>query len=223
MLPRSGSGTTRPVWEERTPGRSVPLRNNDHPGTGLFSSPGRSQRSARRGVPGRLFGRPHPPAPPRLGVNLIAAAVLAFASVTCAASDPDPKVVDGVFRLPVTVQTDEGPITFQAELADDPAERTRGLMFRESMSDEHGMLFLFPVEQQLSFWMKNTLIPLDIVFIRADRTILGIVREAEPETLSSRMVPGASQFVLEINGGLAEKRGIRAGQKVTFIAPLPDR
>ena len=94
-------------------------------------------------------------------------------------------------------------------------------MFRESMDADRGMLFLFPREQQLSFWMKNTFIPLDLVFIRSDRTILGVVENAEPRTLTSRRVDGISQFVLEINGGLARTRGIRAGQKVTFMAPIP--
>lgn len=126
-------------------------------------------------------------------------------------------------RLPVAIATDEGDVTFQAEIADTPDERQKGLMFREQMEDEHGMLFLFPDERQRSFWMKNTYIPLDMIFIRADRTILGIVENAEPRTMNSRSVPGASQFVLEINGGLAKQRGLAAGQEVRFIAPLPTR
>ena len=106
----------------------------------------------------------------------------------------------------MTVETDQGPLIFQAEIADSVDERTRGLMFRESMGDDQGMLFLFPREQQLSFWMKNTFIPLDIIFIRSDRTILGIAENAVPQTMTSRRVPGNSQFVLEINGGLSAQR-----------------
>jgi uncharacterized membrane protein (UPF0127 family) len=85
------------------------------------------------------------------------------------------------------------------------------------------MLFLFPDEAPRSFWMRNTLIPLDIIFVRQDRTILGIVENAEPKTDTSRAVEGASQFVLEINGGLSQKLGIAAGQTVTFMAPIPAR
>lgn len=126
-------------------------------------------------------------------------------------------------RIPVTIATDEGDVVFQAEIADTPDERTKGLMFREEMDDAHGMLFLFPEEKPRSFWMKNTLIPLDMIFIRADRTILGIVENAEPQTTTSRSVPGESQFVLEINGGLAKARGLAPGQEVRFVAPLPTR
>ncbi|MCK6547708.1 DUF192 domain-containing protein [Myxococcota bacterium] len=126
-----------------------------------------------------------------------------------------------VVRIPVTIATDTGPVTIQAELADTPAERSMGLMFRTSMQDDHGMLFLFPEEEPQSFWMKNTLIPLDMIFIRADHTILGIVENATPKTLTPRNVPGPSQFVLEVNGGVSAKRGFRAGQKVDFYAPLP--
>lgn len=128
-----------------------------------------------------------------------------------------------VVRVPVTIQTGSGPITFQAELAVKPAERSQGLMFRTELEPDHGMLFVFPVEAQQSFWMKNTLIPLDIIFIKADRTILGIVHNAEPQTLTSRRVQGASQYVLELAGGTAETRGIDAGQRVTFMAPSADR
>lgn len=85
------------------------------------------------------------------------------------------------------------------------------------------MLFLFPSERPLSFWMKNTLIPLDMVFIRADKTVLGIVENAEPMTETSRFVPGNSQFVLEIGGGLAAKLGIQSGQSVAFEAAVPAR
>ncbi len=148
-------------------------------------------------------------------------------SATCAAADPEEeggRVTDddAVVRIPVTVHTSEGPVIFQAELADDEDERTRGMMFRESNAEKNGMLFLFPAEQQRVFWMKNTLISLDIIFIRADRTILGIAANAEPETETKQWVRGQSQFVLEINGGLAAKKGIRAGQKVTFVAPIPE-
>lgn len=119
----------------------------------------------------------------------------------------------------MTVETDRGPVTFRAEIADSPSERARGLMHRTELEERSGMLFVFPAEQQLSFWMKNTLIPLDMIFIRADRTILGVVHEAEPRSLTSRSVPGRSQFVLEVRGGAADRLGIEPDQEVRFMAP----
>ena len=125
------------------------------------------------------------------------------------------------FRIPVTISASSGEVTFQSEIADSPTERNKGLMFREQMGEHEGMIFLFPDEQPRSFWMRNTLIPLDMIFVRADRTILGIVENAEPKTDTSRAVEGSSQFVLEINGGQSQKLGIAAGQTVTFMAPIP--
>lgn len=142
----------------------------------------------------------------------------------CAGPSEEPNGrTDDAFRIPVTVETEGGPVTFQAEVADTAAERARGLMFRERMEEDHGMLFLFPGESQQSFWMRNTLIPLDMIFIRSDRTILGVVENAEPRTDTPRSVPGLSQFVLEINGGLSAELGIEAGQTVRFMAPMPER
>ena len=84
------------------------------------------------------------------------------------------------------------------------------------------MLFLFEKPAQLMFWMKNTLIPLDMIFIGADRRIVGIVENAEPQTTTGRRVEGPSQYVLEINGGFAAKLGVTAGGEVDFrdVPPL---
>lgn len=128
-----------------------------------------------------------------------------------------------VLRVPVAIQATSGPVLFQAELADTPEARARGLMHRSQLGEREGMLFVFPSERPLSFWMKNTLIPLDMIFIRADKTVLGIVENAEPLTETSRSVGGSSQFVLEINGGLSAKLGIAKGQSVAFEASIPPR
>lgn len=148
------------------------------------------------------------------------AALLAVAFVgACGGDDGDDG--DQRFRIPVTIETAAMPLVFQAELADSASERQRGLMGRTSMGLDQGMLFLFEDEAERAFWMKDTLIPLDMIFIRADRTILGIVDDAEPETTLRRSVPGESQFVLEINGGIARSSGIEPGQLVTFTATVP--
>jgi hypothetical protein len=97
------------------------------------------------------------------------------------------------------------------------ADIRRGLMYRSFMAADAGMLFLFKKEKFQSFWMKNTLIPLDIIFISAKMTIAGIVESAEPRTTTSRKVPAPSQFVLEVNGGWTKKNGVRAGDRVRFV------
>ncbi len=139
----------------------------------------------------------------------------------CSASQGATEPGDPPFRIPVSISASSGEVIFQSEIADTPAERQKGLMFREHMGEQEGMVFLFPDEAPRAFWMHNTLIPLDMVFIRADRTVLGVVENAEPKTDTSRSVPGSSQFVLEINGGTAKRVGIAEGQKVTFMAPIP--
>jgi uncharacterized membrane protein (UPF0127 family) len=99
--------------------------------------------------------------------------------------------------------------------ANDPA-RTRGMMWRKSLEEGRGMLFIFPQERVQSFWMKNTLIPLDLLFITKDRKIVGIVSQAEPQTLSPRTVGKPSLYVLEVPGRWAERQGIIAPSDVEF-------
>jgi uncharacterized membrane protein (UPF0127 family) len=123
----------------------------------------------------------------------------------------------------VTIATkDGGELTFQVEVADTPAKRELGLQYRRDLPVDRGMIFLFPVESEHAFWMKNTPIPLDMIFIGRDRKIVGIVEQALPFSTDSRSVPGASQFVLEINGGLAKRYGIKAGDSVRFHGLSPE-
>lgn len=117
----------------------------------------------------------------------------------------------------VVITTGDGrEIAFQAEVADTPAKREIGLQYRRELAADRGMIFLFPVAAVQSFWMKNTPIPLDMIFIGSDRRIVGIVEQTTPFSLDARSVAGASQFVLEINGGIARRHGIRAGDRVRF-------
>ena len=90
------------------------------------------------------------------------------------------------------------------------------------MLTERGMIFLFPVESQQTFWMKNTPIPLDMIFINRARRIVGIVEQAVPFTLEPRSVNGPSQYVLEIGGGLAKRYGIQIGDTVRFDGIQPE-
>jgi uncharacterized membrane protein (UPF0127 family) len=103
---------------------------------------------------------------------------------------------------------------FAVEIADTEAQREKGLMFRKNLPDGQGMLFDFKREQDVSFWMQNTYIPLDMIFIRGDGSILRIVENAEP--LSTRLIPsgGPVLAVLEVIGGTARKLGIAPGDRV---------
>ena len=107
-------------------------------------------------------------------------------------------------------------IPVRVELALTEPERERGLMYRNHLDPDAGMLFLFPSSGPLAFWMKNTLIPLDMIFIDQEKRIVGIVENAAPETETPRRVTGSSQYVLEIGGGLSQRWGIAAGGAVEF-------
>ncbi len=122
----------------------------------------------------------------------------------------------------VVVDSANGPQRFKVELAVKDHERQRGLMYRESLGDDEGMLFLFERQEARSFWMKNTWLPLDMLFIDDDLVVRGIVENAEPLTLSSRKVAAPTRHVLELRGGLARTLGIAVGSKVTFEGVPPE-
>lgn len=114
----------------------------------------------------------------------------------------------------LVIRTEKGPQKFKVELADNDGTRARGMMFRTSMAPDAGMLFDFKQEQMASFWMRNTLIPLDMLFIKADGTILNIHQRAIPRDESGINSIGPVRAVLELNGGTASRLGIKAGDKV---------
>jgi len=103
---------------------------------------------------------------------------------------------------------------FEMEIATTAAQRERGLMFRQSMPKDAGMLFLFDPPEPAAFWMKNTYIPLDILFIRADGTIAKIKESAIPLDLTPVDSAGSVKYVIELNGGEAARRRIKAGDKI---------
>lgn len=115
-------------------------------------------------------------------------------------------------RLP-TLPLIVGKHKVTAEVAADPQTRERGLMFRFDLRDEEGMLFVFPEPQRLTFWMKNTPLPLSIAFIDARGVILNI-RDMMPYTLDGHPSEGDALYALEVNRGWFAARGIRAGDRV---------
>ena len=112
-------------------------------------------------------------------------------------------------------------VSFRLEVAERPEERARGLMFRRSLAPDRGMVFVFPGEEVQTFYMKNTYLPLDMVFVAADGRVVGVVEDARPLTLDIRSVPTPSQYVVELNAFAARAQGIRAGTTVTFDPALP--
>ena len=117
----------------------------------------------------------------------------------------------------VAISTQSGrEVVFQVEVVDTPAKRELGLQYRKELGSDRGMIFLFAAEAPQTFWMKNTPIPLDMIFINRDRRIVGIIEQTVPYSLESRSVKAPSQYVLEINGGLAKRHGIQTGDRVRF-------
>lgn len=116
----------------------------------------------------------------------------------------------------VVLHGSERTVAIRVELARTERERERGLMYRNHLEPDAGMLFIFDHDGPLSFWMKNTFIPLDMIFMDHDRRIVGIVENAAPQTETPRGVQGASRYVLEIGGGLSRQWGVQAGSRVDF-------
>ncbi len=116
---------------------------------------------------------------------------------------------------PLLIETASGvKQAFNVEIVKEEKVRTRGLMFRQSMPKDHGMLFDYDPPQQISFWMKNTYISLDIIFIDANGVILNIAEKTTPLSLTTLPSAGPARGILEINGGLSAKLGIKAGDHV---------
>lgn len=115
----------------------------------------------------------------------------------------------------------EGDSVFFLELTRTEAERNRGLMHRPWILDDWGMLFTYPHDQMLSFWMVNTFIPLDMIFINGEGLVVGVVENTEPLTRTSRRVDDPSRFVVEVGAGRAAEVGIAAGVRCELVN-MPD-
>ncbi|MCA6113731.1 DUF192 domain-containing protein [Bradyrhizobium sp. WSM 1738] len=137
------------------------------------------------------------------------AALFAVLVFLCAAS-----VARAASVQPLEIVTKSGVHVFSVEMATTEEEKQTGLMWRKELPDGKGMLFDFSPEQQISMWMKNTYIPLDMIFIRADGRILRIAENTEP--LSTKIISsgGLARGVLEVIAGTAQKYGIQPGDRV---------
>ena len=143
------------------------------------------------------------------------------ASVLLAACGPidaksTPKAAAHVRLVPLTIVTGKGALHYKVELAVTPAQQAKGLMYRTSLPENGGMIFPMTPPRFASFWMKNTLIPLDIIFIRPDHTIESIAANARPQDLTPLESGEPVAAVLEIVGGDAARIGIAPGDKVNW-------
>ncbi|WP_142850638.1 DUF192 domain-containing protein [Telmatospirillum sp. J64-1] len=125
---------------------------------------------------------------------------------------------DGIIfsRSTVAIETQGGARhVFDVELALTPEQRAQGLMFRRELAEDHGMLFDFGSERTIHMWMKNTLIPLDMLFLSEEGRVIGLAERTEP--LSLEVISGGpARYVLELAGGTAERLGLRPGDRMSL-------
>jgi uncharacterized membrane protein (UPF0127 family) len=207
MLPTAlaGDGAGR----EELPGVHAPLVRSSHPAAQHHHH--RTHEHAHAHLPGRslrLVAR-HGAQVQARGTRASAflALLLTLAGLSgCRASGP----------LAV-IHTAGGPVRVTLEVASTPDALAKGLMYRSALPDGHGMLFVFTADADHRFWMKNTLIPLDMLFIAADGRVVGIHADATPLSTAQVGVGRPSRYVLEVPGGYAARRGIATGDRVELV------
>ncbi|WP_404480484.1 DUF192 domain-containing protein [Novosphingobium sp. BL-52-GroH] len=157
--------------------------------------------------------------------SLAAALVLAFAA--CSQGGPDATAKpsasqaavhpeSGLRVIPLKVKSANGAHAFRVEVATSAQEQAKGLMFRTQMGADEGMIFVNNPPRRAAFWMRNTVIPLDILFIGTDHRVLNIAANAVPYDETPLPSDGVTAGVLELNGGRAAQLGIKAGDKVSW-------
>tara|TARA_R110002073_G_scaffold28167_10_gene89738 strand:- start:89 stop:508 length:420 start_codon:yes stop_codon:yes gene_type:complete len=119
-------------------------------------------------------------------------------------------------RDTLSIQTETQRYDFDVELALDDSHRSYGLMFRDSLPEMSGMLFVYDRKREISMWMKNTFIPLDILFVDGNGKIMNIAKSAQPRSFSIIRSKREAKAVLELNGGLTDKLGIDVGDRIIY-------
>ncbi|MGN6500522.1 MAG: DUF192 domain-containing protein [Tsuneonella sp.] len=157
----------------------------------------------------------------RIAITAVFAAALAACSAQpvsgpTPAASPAVHPVSGLRVIPLTVARQNGRHTFRVEVASSEEEQAKGLMFRTQLGPDEGMIFPRNPPDYASFWMKNTPLPLDIIFIGVDGKINNIAANTTPYSLAPVSSEGLAKGVLEINGGRAAQLGIAAGDTVTW-------
>jgi len=157
-----------------------------------------------------------------LAQHLFRAARLVIAALTAGFLPSAMVACNGGPRVAISDVNGNNKAVVRVEIADTGATRELGLMYRQHLAEDAGMLFVFKQQQHLTFWMKNTEIPLDMIFATPDCTVTGIIVNAEPFSERELSVAGNSQYVLEVNAGFARRHGVKAGDKLAFISLRPD-
>lgn len=121
-------------------------------------------------------------------------------------------------KQPLIFITSSGKHTITVEVADDDQERSTGLMFRRSLADDEGMIFLYKKEEPVTMWMKNTYIPLDMMFVRKNGVIHRIEKETEPFSEKTISSGGSVLAVVEMKAGSADRLGLKPGDKIEYPA-----
>ena len=141
---------------------------------------------------------------------------IVFAALIALLAIAIPASADPLLTYPLRV----GEHSLRAEVADTPETRRRGLMFRNRLPESAGMIFIFPNEQRISMWMKNTLIPLSVAFIDSNGRITNI-EQMQPGSKQTHSSSRPARFALEMNQGWFKERGIKSGDVVTGLERLP--
>jgi uncharacterized membrane protein (UPF0127 family) len=124
-------------------------------------------------------------------------------------------------RVALTAPDGSTRAVVKVEVVNTPSTREFGLMYRKHLDEDAGMIFVFPAADHLSFWMKNTVIPLDMIFADARGKIVGVVQNAEPFSERPLSVEGDSLYVLEVNGGFTQRNHVQAGDAMKFLGFAP--
>ncbi|MBR2299365.1 MAG: DUF192 domain-containing protein [Alphaproteobacteria bacterium] len=120
---------------------------------------------------------------------------------------------------PITIKTSNGDVLYFVEIADTPDKMIKGLMYREHLKSDSGMIFIFDADhsQPIAMWMKNTFISLDMLFLNENKEIIAIYENAEPLSLKTiRPTLKPSAYVIELNAGEVKKHGIKPGDKILY-------
>ena len=164
-----------------------------------------------------------PPVAARLSVIAVVAVILLIRAMA-APLPAEGRGAGGVERFePATleIRTRTGSHRFTVEVARTARQHARGLMFRRRLAPDSGMLFLYRTSQPVTMWMKNTFIPLDILFVAADGRIVRIAQRTVPHSMQNIPSFGPVSAVLEVNGGTAARLGIRPGDRIVHPAFAP--
>ena len=151
-------------------------------------------------------------------LSWLCAAMLLWSSPGLAAwaDPPETGIPQALPLAPLTVETRNGDVLLRVQVADTDATRQTGLMFRRSMPETEGMPFVFQQMRPVTFWMKNTVLPLDIIFVGGDGKVMNIARNTTPFSLDPIPSDGPARVVVELNAGASARLGIEPGDRVRY-------